>query len=171
MEFYQVGKIVNTHGIRGEVKVIATTDFPEERFKPGNKLYAFEQNASTGTELTIQKSRRHKQFIMLAFEGYDNINLVEKFKGDDLKVSADQQEELEDGSYYYHQIIGLDVVDENGNSLGEIKEILSPGANDVWVVKRKQKNDLLLPVIDEVIKDVDLAAGKVHVELLEGLDD
>ena len=73
--------------------------------------------------------------------------------------------------YYYHQIIGLDVVDENGNSLGEIKEILSPGANDVWVVKRKQKNDLLLPVIDEVIKDVDLAAGKVHVELLEGLDD
>ena len=60
--------------------------------------------------MTIQKSRRHKQFIMLAFEGYDNINLVEKFKGDDLKVSADQQEELEDGSYYYHQIIGLDVV-------------------------------------------------------------
>ena len=106
MEFYQVGKIVNTHGIRGEVKVIATTDFPEERFKPGNKLYAFKQNASTGAELTIQKSRRHKQFIMLAFEGYDNINLVEKFKGDDLKVSADQQEELEDGSYYYHQIIG-----------------------------------------------------------------
>jgi len=97
MEFYQVGKIVNTHGIRGEVKVIATTDFPEERFKPGNKLYAFKQNASTGAELTIQKSRRHKQFIMLAFEGYDNINLVEKFKGDDLKVSADQQEELEDG--------------------------------------------------------------------------
>ncbi len=139
MEFYQVGKIVNTHGIRGEVKVIATTDFPEERFKPGNKLYAFKQNASTGTELTIQKSRRHKQFIMLAFEGYDNINLVEKFKGDDLKVSADQQEELEDGSYYYHQIIGLDVVDENGNTLGKIKEILSPGANDVWVVKRKTK--------------------------------
>ncbi len=167
MEFYQVGKIVNTHGIRGEVKVIATTDFPEERFKPGNKLYAF----NTGAELTIQKSRRHKQFIMLAFEGYDNINLVEKFKGDDLKVSADQQEELEDGSYYYHQIIGLDVVDENGNTLGKIKEILSPGANDVWVVKRKQKNDLLLPVIDDVIKDVDLAAGKVHVELLEGLDD
>ncbi len=62
-------------------------------------------------------------------------------------------------------------MDENGNTLGKIKEILSPGANDVWVVKRKQKNDLLLPVIDDVIKDVDLAAGKVHVELLEGLDD
>ena len=55
--------------------------------------------------------------------------------------------------------------------MGTRLEILSPGANDVWVVKRKQKNDLLLPVIDDVIKDVDLAAGKVHVELLEGLDD
>lgn len=171
MEFYQVGKIVNTHGIRGEVKVIATTDFPKERFKPGNKLYAFKPDATDGVELTVAKSRRHKQFFMLTFEGLDNINLVEKFKGDDLKISEDQQEELDDGSYYYHQIIGLDVVDEDGEVLGKIKEILSPGANDVWVVSRKGKKDLLLPVIDDVVKKVDLEAKQVVVELLDGLDD
>ncbi|KRL83734.1 16S rRNA-processing protein RimM [Ligilactobacillus apodemi DSM 16634 = JCM 16172] len=171
MEFYQVGKIVNTHGIRGEVRVVATTDFPEERFKAGNKLYAFKPNATEGIELTVKKSRKHKQFIMLTFEGMENINLVEPLKGDDLKVSAEQQKELEEGSYYYHQIIGLEAVTTTGEELGKITEILSPGANDVWVVKRKNKKDLLLPVIDDVIKEVDLAAGKVEVELLDGLDD
>ena len=78
MEFYQVGKIVNTHGIRGEVKVIATTDFPEQRFKVGNKLYIFKENAQTGLEVTVKSSRKHKQFIMLKFEGYDNISEVDR---------------------------------------------------------------------------------------------
>lgn len=171
MEFYQVGKIVNTHGIRGEVKVIATTDFPKQRFKIGNKLYIFKENAQTGLEVTVKSSRRHKQFIMLKFEGYDNISEVEGFKGSDLKVSAEQLEELEDGAYYYHQIIGLKVKDLAGETLGEIKEIMSPGANDVWVVKRAGKKDLLLPVIDDVVKEVDLKQGQVIVELLDGLDD
>ena len=170
MNYYQVGKIINTHGIRGEVRVLSTSDFTDERFMPGNALYLFDKGALV-KEVVVKTHRKHKQFDLLSFEKLEDINLIEGFKGFDIKISEDQQQDLEDGSYYYHQIIGLDVVDENGNSLGEIKEILSPGANDVWVVKRKQKNDLLLPVIDEVIKDVDLAAGKVHVELLEGLDD
>ena len=93
------------------------------------------------------------------------------FKGSDLKVSAEQLEELEDGSYYYHQIIGLQVKDLAGETLGKIKEIMSPGANDVWVVKRPGKKDLLLPVIDDVVKEVDLKQGQVIVELLDGLDD
>ena len=85
-------------------------------------------------------------------------------------VSAEDQQPLEDGQYYYHQIIGLNVETMDGQQLGKIKEILSPGANDVWVVERPDKNDLLLPVIDDVIKDVDLAAKVVKVELMEGLE-
>ncbi len=84
---------------------------------------------------------------------------------------ADQdQAELEEGQYYYHQIIGLTAETVDGRVLGKIKEILAPGANDVWVVDREQKTDLLLPVIDDVVKEVDLADGKVIVELLEGLE-
>jgi 16S rRNA processing protein RimM len=85
-------------------------------------------------------------------------------------VSEDDQQSLEDGQYYYHQIIGLDVETLTDGKIGTIKEILAPGANDVWVVKRPHQNDLLLPVIDDVVKTVDLEHHKVLVELMEGLD-
>lgn len=171
MNYYTVGKIVNTHGIRGEVKVIATTDFSEERFVIGNKLYLFLPQQSQPLELIIKSHRKHKQFEMLSFDGYDNINLVEKFKQCELKISEEQQASLPEDEYYYHEIIGLNVLDEQQEEIGTIKEILSPGANDVWVVKRKGKKDLLLPAIKDVIKSIDIEKGEVIVEVLEGLDD
>ncbi|MDO4902937.1 MAG: ribosome maturation factor RimM [Limosilactobacillus sp.] len=168
MEFYNVGKIVNTHGIRGEVRVMPTTDFIDERFAPDQTLY-IEINGER-LELTIEKSRQHKAFMLVKFVGYDNINDVEKFRNHELMVSSEDQEPLEDGQYYYHQIIGLTAKTTDGEELGKIKEILSPGANDVWVVARPGKKDLLLPVIDDVVKDVDLDNGVVLVEMMEGLE-
>lgn len=168
MEFYNVGKIVNTHGIRGEVRVMPTTDFINERFAPNQKLYL--QTAGEPLELTIEKARQHKGFVLVKFAGYDNINDVEKFRDHELLVSGDDQQPLEDGQYYYHQIIGLTAKTVEGRKLGKIKEILSPGANDVWVVDRPGKQDLLLPVIDDVVKKVDLDNGQVLVELMEGLE-
>ena len=105
----------------------------------------------------------------MKFVGYDNINDVESFRNHELMVSAADQQPLEDGQYYYHQIIGLTVKTVAGEELGKVKEILAPGANDVWVVGRPGKADLLLPVIDDVVKQVDLDNGQVLVELMEGL--
>ncbi|MCH3923016.1 ribosome maturation factor RimM [Limosilactobacillus sp.] len=169
MEFYNVGKIVNTHGIRGEVRVMATTDFVEERFAAGETLY-LQQAAGEPLALTVESARPHKGFILVKFKDYDNINDVQGFRNRELLVSAEDQQPLEDGQYYYHQIIGLKVKTVEGRELGTIKEILSPGANDVWVVKRSGKQDLLLPVIDDVVKTVDLENGEVIVELMEGLE-
>lgn len=169
MNLYKVGKIVNTHGVRGEVKVIVTTDFADERFQPGQTLY-IEQANQAPLAVEVAQARPHKGTMLVKFVGYDNINDVQFFRDAKLSVTEDQQGELEDGQYYYHQIIGLTVVDEDGQTLGKIKEILAPGANDVWVVQRPGQRDLLLPVIDDVVKTVDLAAGTVTVELLEGLD-
>ncbi|WP_242361308.1 ribosome maturation factor RimM [Limosilactobacillus antri] len=168
MQFYNVGKIVNTHGIRGEVRVLPTTDFVKERFAPQQKLYL--QEAGDPLELTVEGARQHKGFILVKFAGYDNINVVEGFRGHELMVSAADQQPLADGQYYYHQIIGLTVKTVAGEELGRIKEILAPGANDVWVVERPGKADLLLPVIDDVVKQVDLDNGQVLVELMEGLE-
>ena len=168
MQFYNVGKIVNTHGIRGEVRVLPTTDFVKERLAPQQKLYL--QEADGPLELTVEGARQHKGFILVKFAGYDNINAVEGFRGHELMVSAADQQPLEDGQYYYHQIIGLAVKTVAGEELGRIKEILAPGANDVWVVERPGKTDLLLPVIDDVVKRVDLDQGLVTVELMEGLE-
>ncbi|GGP12321.1 ribosome maturation factor RimM [Oceanobacillus neutriphilus] len=167
-EKLKIGKIVNTHGIRGEVKVLRITDF-EERFTPGNEvIITSEQKDIT---LTIDSHRIHKGFDLITFKGYTNINDVEKWKGMNLYINKNQAAELEEDAYYYHEIIGCRVETTEGEALGEIKEILSPGANDVWVVQRPGKKDLLLPYIEDVIKNVDIDTGTISVELMEGMLD
>ncbi|WP_308639221.1 ribosome maturation factor RimM [Paenibacillus silvisoli] len=168
-QWLSVGKLVNTHGIRGEVKVVSQTDFPEERFAPRSILTLIHPETKQTMELEVQSARLHKNMYIVKFRGFDNINDVEKYKGWELKVSKEDMVELEEGEYYHHQIIGCQVVTEDGDVLGEIKEILSPGANDVWVVKRPKGKELLIPVIDEVVLDVNVAEKLVKVHLMEGL--
>lgn len=168
-EYLNVGKIVNTHGIRGEVRVISTTDFPEERYQPGTVLYWIKDKEPL--KLTVKSHRKHKNFDLLTFEGYPNINDVEFMRDGVLKVDKAELSQLGEDEYYYHEIIGLDVVDEQNQVLGKIKEILSPGANDVWVVQRKGKKDALIPYIESVVNEIDLENGQVHVEIPEGLLD
>lgn len=168
MDFYKVGTMVNTHGIRGEMRVIATTDFPEERFQKGKQLF-IDNNEKTPVE--IATVRPHKQFILVSFKDMQNINNVEKYKGMDLLVADADLQTLEEGEFYYKDIIGAEVVTEDGLSIGNVKEIFETGANDVWVVKRQGKDDLLLPMIDDVIKEVDVDNQKITIDLLEGLAD
>ena len=169
-EFLNVGKIVNTHGIRGEVRVISQTDFPEERYRKGQRLTLFRENKAP-LELTVAGHRKHKNFDLLTFEGYPTINDVEPLRDGILKVSKDELSELTENEYYYHEIIGLTVIDEQARELGKIKEILSPGANDVWVVQRKGKKDALIPYNESVVKQIDLDKGEVQIEIPEGLLD
>lgn len=121
-------------------------------------------------ELTVKSHRKHKNFDLLSFEGHPSINDVEKYRDGILKVSKDNSVDLAENEFYYHEIIGLRVL-EDGTELGKVKEILSPGANDVWVVQRPKKADILLPYIASVVKEVDLEAGVVRVEIPEGLID
>lgn len=171
-DWLNVGKIVNTHGVHGEVRVISITDFKEARYKEGNTLYAFQENGEK-IPLTVVSWRQHKQFDLLKFKGYTNINDVEHLKGCMLKVHRDEVDDhLEEGEYYYYQIIGLPVFTEDGDELGVVKEILSPGANDVWVVERKDNaKEVLIPYIDDVVKKVDVNNKKIIIHLMEGLLD
>ena len=120
-EFYNVGKIVNTHGIRGEVRVISQTDFPEERYQVGNQLTLFRAKHEPLT-LTITSHRKHKNFDLLTFEGYTNVNQVEAFRDGILKVSSEDLSELAEGEFYYHEIIGLSVIDEKGEVIGKVRK-------------------------------------------------
>lgn len=168
MEWFDVGKIVNTHGIKGEVRVISSTDFPEQRYQKGSILYLF-QSGKEPIKLTVSGYRRHKNFDLLMFEGYDNVNLVEAFRDAQLKVSADQQNELDEDEFYYHEIIGCEVFLEEGEHIGRITEILSPGANDVWVIKPGSGKDVLIPYIESVVKEVNVRDKKVIIHAMEGL--
>lgn len=170
-EYLNVGTIVNTQGLKGEVRVISTTDFPDLRYKKGNTLRLFMPDGKGTADLTIKSHRKQKNFDIVSFEGYPSINDVEKFRDGVLKISKDELNELEDDEFYYHEIIGLKVIDEDGKELGEVTEILTPGANDVWVVKKKGQKDIYLPYIESVVKKVDINDGKVFVDIPEGLID
>lgn len=168
-KMFNIGKIVNTHGIRGEVKVLRISDFAE-RFAIGEQVYVI-KDEQTPVQLTIDAFRTHKGFDLLHFTGYDHINDVEYFKGSYLKIGEHQLTELEEDEYYYHEIIGCEVVTGDDEKIGEIKEILSPGANDVWVVSQPNGKDVFIPYIKEVVTDVDIEAKKVVIEPMEGLLD
>ncbi len=168
-KWFNVGKIVNTHGIKGEVRVISKTDFPDERYAPGKQLFLFMPGATNPIELTVNSHRTHKSFDLLTFKGYENVNDVEKMKGGLLKVREDQLSELEEDEFYFHEIIGCLVFTTKGEEIGKIKEILTPGANDVWVVKGKGGKDILIPYIDEVVKKVDVKEKIILIDPMEGL--
>lgn len=168
-DYVKVGEIVNTHGIKGEVRISNMTDFPDQRFAVGNTLY-LEEEEDCYLPLIVTSHRIHKKFDLLTFESYSNINEVLDWVGRNLFIEEDQQSSLEENSFYIHEIMGLDVVDENNNSIGQIQEVQTMASNDVWVVKREHKKDLLLPIIKNVIKSVDVEAGRVVVCIPEGLE-
>lgn len=167
MDFLQVGKIVNTHALQGEVKVISNSDFKEDRFKKGSQL-VIDFNGDH-IEVTVATHRVHKGADLLKFKHLNSINDVEKFKGCTLLVSADELDELDENEFYYFEIIGCQVVTTDDEVIGEISEILETGANDVWVVKRPGQKDALIPYIEDVVKSVDIESKKVTINVLEGL--
>ncbi|GIP33024.1 ribosome maturation factor RimM [Paenibacillus sp. J2TS4] len=170
-KLFNVGKIVNTHGIRGEVKVVSQTDFPETRFSRGSQLVLTDEAMQTRIPVTVESGRPQKNVYLLKFSGLDDINQVEKYKGWLLKVTEEDLVDLEEGEYYHHQIVGCSVLTEEGEGLGTVSEILSPGANDVWVVARPKGKPLLVPVIDDVLIKVDVAERQVTIRLMEGMMD
>ncbi|MGG4112383.1 ribosome maturation factor RimM [Bacillus subtilis] len=169
--WFNVGKIVNTHGIKGEVRVISKTDFAEERYKTGNTLYLFMDGRNEPVEVTVNTHRLHKQFHLLQFKERQNLNEVEELKNAIIKVPEEELGELNEGEFYFHEIIGCEVFTEEGELIGKVKEILTPGANDVWVIGRKGKKDALIPYIESVVKHIDVREKKIEIELMEGLID
>ena len=166
----KVGKIVNTHSLKGEVKVISSTDFEEERFKKGSKLLITRGNQLI-REVVVQSYRNHKNFLLVKFEGIDSVEEAEKLKNLQIKIDSDEVGELEENEFYFHQIIGCEVFDENDKNLGVIIDILTPGANDVWVIKGENDKEILIPYIEDVVKKIDITSKKVNIEVMEGLID
>ncbi|MTH52720.1 ribosome maturation factor RimM [Bacillus mangrovi] len=170
-KWFNVGKIVNTHGIRGEIRVVSVTDFAEERYKPGKTIFLFGEQKDQPKEVVIDSHRKHKNFDLLTLKGYPNINDVEPFKGMTIRVPESELGDLQENEFYFHEIIGCTVYTEQGEEIGTVREILTPGANDVWVIKRPRRKDVLIPYIGEIVKEIDPASKKIIISLMEGLID
>ena len=167
-DMFTVGKIVNTHGIKGEVRVTPTTDDPK-RFEQLKTIYVERKT----TELyKIESVRYHKNFVLLKFEGIDSLDDAERFKNAALKINRKDSLPLEKDEYYISDLYNMTVNTEEGRELGELTDIIYTGSNDVYVIKNKETGkELLIPAIKEVIKAVDLEAKKMTVKLLEGLEE
>lgn len=162
-EWLVVGKIVAAFGTKGELRVMSQTDFPE-RFSAGSKLFVEREELA----FTIESCRWQKGQAVVKLIGVNDRDRAENFHGRYVRVPGDQLAELEEDQYYLFQIIGLQAVTEDGHELGAVTDVLQTGANDVYVVPTAN-GELLLPAIGEVIKQVELAAGKLVVHLLPGL--
>ena len=167
-DLLQVGVITSTHGVRGEVKVFPTTD-DVRRFK---KLK--EAILDTGKEqlnVEIESVKFFKQFAILKFKGFDNMNDVEKFRQKSLYVTRKNAVRLSRNEYFVADLIDINVYDENEQELGVLKDVISTGANDVYEIKMMDGRDLLLPAIKQCILDVDVEGRRMKVHVLDGLLD
>ncbi|MCP1109343.1 ribosome maturation factor RimM [Ohessyouella blattaphilus] len=165
-DLLRVGVISSTHGIRGEVKVYPTTD-EKERF-----LELKEVILDTGKEkrvLTIAGVKFFKNMVILKFKGIDNINDIEKYRQCELFVTREDATPLEEDEYYFGDLIGLAVFDEEHKEIGRLTDILETGANDVYVVKTVEGKELLLPAIRDCIKEIDIEGQEMTVHIMEGL--
>ena len=162
----EVGQIVNTFGIKGMVKVMPFTD-DIRRFDKLDKVY-IEKNKSK-KEYKIEEVKYHKNMVLVKFEGIDKIEQAEELRNSYLTISRDSVEELEEGRYYIVDLLGLDVYTDEQVLLGTLDDIFNTGSNDIYVVKNKEGKQILLPAIEDVIKQVDLENKKIIVHLLPGL--
>lgn len=169
MDLLEVGKIVNTHGLRGEVKVVPWTDYPEQ-FEDIDTVYIKEKNDEY-TSFTIKTVKYQKNNLILSLKEITDINEAEKYKNSVLYARRSSLGELPEGVYYIADLIGLTVITDDGREIGKISDVINNGASDIYVVGREGKKDLLLPVIDDVVLNVDLENKQVKVHLIEGLED
>ena len=167
-QLLQVGVISSTHGVRGEVKVFPTTDDPE-RFL--DLEYVFLDTGREKKKLTIQSVKFFKQFVILKFKGINNINDIERYKRCPLLVDRENAVELEEDEYFIADMIGMNVLTEDGEIFGTLKDVIETGANDVYIINSKKHGEVLIPAIKECILDVNVKEGRMLVHLMEGLID
>ena len=160
-----VGVIVSPHGLKGEIKVYPTTD-DAKRFKKLSQVFL--GPGEDMPSLNIGGVRFSGKFVILKFEGFDRIEDVEGFKGKALLIDRKDAVKLKKDEYFVADLIGLEVINDDGEHLGEIRDVIRTGANDVYVV-RKDGKDLLLPAIKDCVLAVDLEKKLLRVHVMDGL--
>ena len=156
-----VGKVVAPWGTRGELKVAILTDFPD-RFRELKRVYLGDE------PWMLEGHRRHGRWIILKLEGCADRNSAEKLRGELVQIPLEEAVPLSEDEYYIYQIVGLEVWTSEGEHLGRVSEVLFTGANEVYVVEG-ERGEILVPAIEDVVKEVDLEGGRLIVEPPEGV--
>ena len=158
-EFLDCGQIVNTHGIHGEVRIVPWADSPDF-------LCRFSTFYLDGKPIEATSSRVHKGSVIARLRGVDTVDQAMVLKGKTVQIRRTDAK-LPEGSFFLADIIGLDVVDEHGNKLGVLKEVLSPSLQQVYVVEGER--EIMIPAVPEFILETNIEAGYIKVRLIEGM--
>ncbi|MBR3694446.1 MAG: 16S rRNA processing protein RimM [Erysipelotrichales bacterium] len=165
MSKIRFARIINTHGIKGECKVVLLDDFGKEIFRPGVKLLA----QPSMKPLTVVSTRTHKGTELVTFKELPSLTEAEKLKGQYLEIDVEDLCDKADGSYYNFELVGLQAVDQDHNVLGVVKAIESTLANDVIRIEAEGRSDILVPLVDAFVLDIDLEENTMMIQVIEGL--
>lgn len=171
MEYIEFGKIVNTHGIKGEVKIYPYTDNLEAILK----LKSIYMDSSNSKDLSkkeivrVKSIKIHKNMFIAMLENIDSMDKAEKLKDKYVYKEMEKAEDLEEDEYYVKDLIGLNVCLENGEDFGIVKDVVNLGASDIYTISTKDHGDVLIPAIKDVVKKIDMKNKKIYISLMEGL--
>ena len=158
-----VGRITRAHGVHGEVAVLVISEVPE-RFREGATVWS-----EDGRALMVSASRSHGDRLLVRFEGVGDREQADALRGLLLVVPESASPELPEGSWWDHQILGCEVETDAGRALGTVRDVIHTAANDVWSIVDAGETETLIPVIADVIAEVDVAAGRIVVHEIQGL--
>lgn len=165
-EFIVIGKVVSTQGNKGEVNVLPLTD-SINRFKKLDTVFLGNNHGKT--IIDIEKIRIQKDMVILKVKDIENIEEAKTIVGSFLEVERKNAVKLSKDTYFIFEIIGLEVYDENNLFLGKVENVISTGSNDVYIVKGKNKQELFIPAIREVVKDINLEKKRITINIVDGL--
>ena len=166
-EYFEIGKIVNTFGIKGMVKIIPYTE-DVTNFERLKKLYIIQKKQKT--EYEIEEVKYHKNMVLIKFKGIETVEQAESLRNATIEISRKDATPLEEGTYYIADLLGMEVYTDENKLLGILEDIYNTGSNDIYVVKNELGKQTLLPGIEDVIKEVSLEENKIIVHLIEGLE-
>ncbi|MCR5108421.1 MAG: ribosome maturation factor RimM [Lachnospiraceae bacterium] len=167
-DLLQVGVISSSHGVKGEVKVFPTTD-DKGRFKKLKYVLADFKDGMKKRE--IESVKFFKQMVILKFKDINDRDAADRLRGISLLVDRENAVELEEDEYFIADLIGMNVYDDHDKEIGELYDVLSTGANDVYVVRKKDGKEILLPAIKECILSIDVRSMRMQVKIPEGLEE
>ncbi len=161
--FVVVGRVIRPHGVRGELRVEILTDYPE-RLPDRRMLYL----GSEARPYAVEGVRFHQGAVLIKLAGCDDRSAAEQLRGQWVQIPIEEAVPLEEDEYYYFQVVGVEVVTDKGEALGRVVEVLDTGANDVYVI-HGPRGEVLIPAIEEVVRELDLEARRMVVVILPGL--
>jgi len=167
MKYLNVGKIIGTHGIKGEIKVLSDSGFKDERFREGQVLYVKREGKME--PIIIDSHRTHKNLELIAFNNYQNINDVLPYLGAEIFVDRNDLPELDSGEYYYDDLIGMSVHNHDGDVLGIVEDIAEVPQGEILIIRKADGKEAWVPFVDEFIKEVDSENKTIIIEPIEGL--